>query len=374
MTDLHKPLGPKESPAGASRWPIAFVGLLGIIVLALLGYWAWQSSRSDSVVVSLNEPQPAAKNPKPAEPAANSTEPLETVPAPEPPTSTGGNTKTPEPPVFKPQQTVLKKRDAWQPVPDLIEPSEYGPLPRVGTSGLRPLDAYSQSPGAIGGARIAIVVGGLGISQTGTKQAIEQLPSSITLAYSPAGNSLQRWMQVARKQGHEVVLQIPMEPLGYPEIDPGRGTLVSTAAQGENLSRLRWSLGRMSNYPLVINYLGANFSNQEKVLRPILEEIKARGLGWMDDGTVRASKSLDIAEAIRLPHVNANFVLDARQEPARIDAQLKALELLARRRGYAIATATAFPLSVKQIAAWVKEAEKNGLQIVPVSNLLRDYK
>ena len=105
-----------------------------------------------------------------------------------------------------------------------------------------------------------------------------------------------------------------------------------------------------------------------------MEELNKRGLGWLDDGTVQASTSLDIAEEIRLPHANASFVLDGRRGGSKIKAQLAALELYARRRGFAIATATAFPDTIVELAKWAKTANKKGIQIVPLSNLIRDYK
>ena len=86
------------------------------------------------------------------------------------------------------------------PLPDLVEKSEFGSLPRISNSNVRPLDAYSQSSGLTGANRVALIVGGLGLSQTGTQAAIKALPPSISLGFSPFGNSLQRWMQNADRK------------------------------------------------------------------------------------------------------------------------------------------------------------------------------
>ncbi|WP_412160064.1 divergent polysaccharide deacetylase family protein, partial [Pantoea sp. SIMBA_079] len=67
-------------------------------------------------------------------------------------------------------------------------------------------------------------MGGLGLSQTGSMEAIDKLPQEVTLGFAPQGNSLQRWMQAARQNGHELVLQLPMEPFDYPRVNPGRNT------------------------------------------------------------------------------------------------------------------------------------------------------
>ncbi|MEL6966906.1 MAG: divergent polysaccharide deacetylase family protein [Pseudomonadota bacterium] len=294
--------------------------------------------------------------------------------APASPSSSPSTVQRGNQPTFAPRGVASARRAPGLPNPELTEPSEFGRLPKIGTSGRRPLDEYSQSTGSVGANRVAIIVGGLGLSQTGTLEAIEKLPSSITLGFSPFGNSLQRWMRQGRSEGHEIILQLPMEPLGYPTISPGPRTLTSKATKGANLGNLRWSLGRVTNYPLVMNYLGAGVLNQPAALEPMFDEIKKRGLGFLDDGSVPASQAVALAKRMRLPYVQASVVLDGDQKPDKIDAQLKALESLARQRGFAVGVATAFPVSIERIARWVKEKSGSDLQIVPVSNFVRDYK
>jgi hypothetical protein len=89
---------------------------------------------------------------------------------------------------------------AGGPDPGLTEMSAFGPLPRLSPDGRRPRDAYARRAPAVppGTPRIAIVVGGLGLSQTGTQKAIEALPEDVTLAFAPLGSSLQRWVEKAR--------------------------------------------------------------------------------------------------------------------------------------------------------------------------------
>ena len=180
-------------------------------------------------------------------------------------------------------------------------------------------------------------------------------------------------MQNARREGHEVVLQLPMEPLGYPTINPGPRTLVSGVEQGQNLMNLRWALGRMTNYPVVMNYLGAGFTSKPNALRPVLKEIRDRGLGYIDDGSASASEAIRLSQDLRLPHASGNIIVDSDRDKDRMRNNLKALESLAKARGYAIATASAFPESVEVIKEWAQDAEKRDIIIVPVSNLLKDY-
>ncbi|TGV30022.1 divergent polysaccharide deacetylase family protein, partial [bacterium M00.F.Ca.ET.168.01.1.1] len=72
----------------------------------------------------------------------------------------------------------------------LIEASDSGPLPIRSADGRRPFDVYARPWSGSRGARVAIVIGGLAVSQTGTQAAIAKLPAEVTLAFAPQGNSI----------------------------------------------------------------------------------------------------------------------------------------------------------------------------------------
>src|SRR5690606_10364291 len=113
---------------------------------------------------------------------------------------------------------------------------------------------YARPWSGARGARVAIVVSGLTVSQTGTQAAIAQLPPEVTLAFASGGNSIDRWVREARRKGHEILMQVPLEPFDYPNVNPGRNTLTTNADADENIDRLRWSLSRTTNYTGVVNY------------------------------------------------------------------------------------------------------------------------
>ena len=69
--------------------------------------------------------------------------------------------------------------------------------------------------------------------------------------------------------------------------------------------------------------------------------------------------------------LQADVVLDADTSQAAIDARLDRLAAIAAERGYAIATGTAFPTTVDRVAAFARSAERHGVVIVPVSDLVR---
>ncbi|SFB54157.1 Uncharacterized conserved protein YibQ, putative polysaccharide deacetylase 2 family [Rhizobium sp. NFR07] len=234
------------------------------------------------------------------------------------------------------------------------------------------MDQYARPWSGARGTRIAIVVGGLGLSQTGSQKAVQQLPAGVTLAFAASGNSLQRWMQEARRKGHEILLQVPLEPFDYPANDPGPGTLLTGSSAKENLSRLHDAMAQLTNYTGVMNYQGGRYLSDEKALRPVLQDLANRGLLFLDDGTSPLSKTGTVSDTTNLPHAFADVVLDAQLQTQAILRKLDDLERIADRQGTAIGVASAFDESIEAIRQWSEEATQRGIEIVGVSAVVRD--
>jgi hypothetical protein len=264
-----------------------------------------------------------------------------------------------------------------RPAPDqrLVEKVAHGLIPRVAPDGTRPSRFYARPvprpPGpAVSRPRVAILVGGLGLSQNTTNDAIGRLPPEVTLAFAPYGGNLQALVNRARGDGHEVMLQLPMEPFDFPANDPGPQTLLTSLGAEANVDRLHWSLSRFAGFTGVTNHMGARFTANGTALRPILADLRARGLTFLDDGSSPRTQAPEIAREIGLGHARAHVTLDAVARPDRIDDALAQLEAEAMRSGQAIGVASALPVSIERIARWSRELDRRGVTLVPVSALV----
>jgi polysaccharide deacetylase 2 family uncharacterized protein YibQ len=262
--------------------------------------------------------------------------------------------------------------DARTPVErQALENSSYGAIPRIAPNGARPAELYARAadPGssAKSGPRIAIVVSGLGISTSLTQQAIKVLPAPVTLAFSPYGSSLEGSVTGARAKGHEVLLQAPMEPFDFPDNDPGPKALLTSLSPTQNLDRLHWLMSRVQGYVGIVNSMGDRFTSSEAALAPVLRDIAARGLIYVDNGASPRSLAGQIAGASSMPFAQVEMVLDAVPTAAHIDAALAQLEASAREHGSAVGIAAAAPASIERIGQWAKAAEGRGIILVPIT-------
>lgn len=364
--DLNKPLGltpERKPPKRRFRYAAAAIAA-SVVVIATAAWFIIPGTKGPTATAVINAPTTAG--PIAPDRTGSTPPPGEGLVGVQP---TGGLTDLGEVVIHDPSEQQPIEL-ASLPQKDLVEVSDDGPLPRISATGTRPLDAYAR-PTESGGddIRIAIVVGGLGLDTDGTRQAISALPGAVTLAFAPYGENLRASAAAARIAGHELLLQIPLEPFNYPKTDPGHNTLTADASPEENRGRLHWLLSRMTNYVGVMNYMGARFTGETDAMAPVMAELGQRGLLYLDDGSSARSKAAELAGGVT-PFLRADLILDADLSSGAIDDRLRQLQAIARERGYAIATATAFPLSVERIAAFAKTAADKGIAIVPLTGIL----
>lgn len=255
--------------------------------------------------------------------------------------------------------------------PKLTEATRHGAIPKIGPDGSRPSSRYAQPRELPAGKKdtplVAIIVGGLGISTSGTADAFTKLPATVTFALTPYGADLEKLAERARAGSHELLLQVPMEPYDYPDNDPGPQTLLTSLTTEQNIDRLHWLMSRFQGYVGLISYMGARFTAGEQSLAPVLRETAKRGLIYVDDGASSRSIASQLAGTQNLPFARTDVVLDAVPTPPEIDHALARLEMKARESGTAVGFATAQPATVARIAEWAKKAEARGLFLVPIT-------
>ncbi|MEO0328059.1 MAG: divergent polysaccharide deacetylase family protein [Pseudomonadota bacterium] len=389
-SELNKPLRKRKSASSSSRR--AVIVTLSLVFLVFAGpffhfYDGWSQlaslvTREEENVVIVENTEPVKSND--AEETQLVDEDQETYPADRTHTldPDGGDLQVVESEgqlvAITPRKPPTRRQEASQahlPDPELIERGATGVIPKKSADGLRAMDVYSRQPdteGNFGIARVVIVIGGLGISQTSTQQAVRDLPPSVTLAFAPYGNSLPRWVQDARKQGHELLLQVPMEPLDFPQNNPGPHTIKATADLEENLANLHWAMSRITNYVGISNYLGNKILQQPASLSPVFAEIAGRGLLFFEDGSVKNSVGKGVAIKELLPYASADILLDQVRSRSAIVEKLNQLSEQAKRTGLAIAIGNAFPETINLVSQYATQAARNGIEITPLTAIVKD--
>jgi hypothetical protein len=189
----------------------------------------------------------------------------------------------------------------------------------------------------------------------------------VVLAFSPYGRNLQAFANRARAAGHELMLELPLEPYDYPDNDPGPHTLLSGLTAARNIDRLHWVMSRFSGYAGLVVTEGGRFTSQEAALTPVLEEIGGRGLRLLDTGASPRSLVPRLGAPAGVEALSAVRRIDAQVSRTEIDRALLDLERIARNGGRAVGIGFAYPVTVEQIVAWAPTLRAKGIALVPLS-------
>jgi len=272
---------------------------------------------------------------------------------------------------------ITNTRNSLTKAPILAISEDYpdGILPKIAANGRKASELYAKQPlmsDMQGEApRIALVIGGMGLNEKLTRKAIADLPASVTFAFAPYGSNLQAQVDRARDGGHEVFLQLPMEPVGFPGTNPGPKTLQADADAKANGDNLLWHLSRFAGYAGVINYMGGRFLSSPNALRPILTEVKRRGLSYIEDASIKNTLTDQVAGNINMPVRHGVVVIDQAGDGASIATALDNLEQEAKKGGIAIGTGSGLDVTIDTVRDWISEARKRGVIIVPASASFR---
>ena len=334
---------------------------------------------------------PTAMTPSPATPQASGTgtstaQPQSTpaAAAPAPAKGTKGKGAAPAPVetagLVTPAATAAAYREipvlpAGKPLsapdPNYTETTEAGTLPRArGSQGVwkayaRPFDGPADKP------RVAIIITGLGLSRAATLAAISQMAGGITLAFDPHTRNLEEWVGLGRSNGHEALLHLPMEPNDFPVSDPGPMALLTDFDAVQNIARMHQVLASAIGYVGVIQIMGSKFAASDAALRPALEELKKRGLLFVNVPSGTEDRGFAVAQEIGLPVTRVDLKLDSDLSAAAIDSQINELEKIAREKGRAVAIAEAYPITLARLSMWMQSLSLKEITLAPVSAMVQ---
>lgn len=276
-------------------------------------------------------------------------------------------------------QALLTAREELKPAQfeALQVATQDGMLPRKDASGLTPRQAYAYQTPMLptGTKKLAVIVLEMGLTDRLTQSALA-LPAPVTLAYDATATGLADQINAARAAGHEVMLDIPMEPRTYPLDDPGPDTLLVSAPPRLLLEQLRALLARGPGAVALLSRSGDYFMTQSGALWPILQELGLRGLGWVslgqkDSQNGETDLSMAVAEKQKLPAARATLVLDEQPGDSAVRSQFDAALTQLETSGQVLVIVHAYPATLTLLNMLLQTLPGRGIALVPASSLLQ---
>jgi uncharacterized protein len=215
--------------------------------------------------------------------------------------------------------------------------------------------------------KIAIVIDDMGLDMRDSNRAAA-LPGFITLSYMPYATRLREQTRDAREQGHELLLHMPMEPVGHD--DPGPGALLVDLPANEIRQRFQTALASFVGFDGVNNHMGSKFTANSAGMEIVIDELRQRNLFFLDSRTSAKSVGESLARQEGLPTIARDVFLDDDITLKAVNAQLERVEYVAKHKGYAVAIGHPHAITLQALEAWLPEAEKQGFELVPLRELV----
>ncbi len=376
---------PKATPA--QIWTRR--GIMAALLLALLGGGGWWTWKEGILTRSVGESEPVSGTLPgglpPARIAASAPE-TTSLPAPDapvegPPGQDQLARLTQPPPPPQPMMDYQPPRYdtlpliqesltlAQAPVADLVQETPEGPLP-TRADGRVPWEVYGRPvEQQLGLPKVAVLLWDLGLRSNATEAAVQRLPGAVTLAYSAYSHDMADQLTAARSDGHELLLTLPLQPLDFPNEDPGRKALMQFLETETNLGRLHRIMGSGSGYVGFMTRWGGAFTQDPDKLRPILADIRDRGL-ILVPGPDTAPVVIQTASALKVPMVPIDVAIAANTEPARARALLDRAVDMAAENGRAVVALPPAPAYYHTLMTWLNDRENTDFELMPVTSLV----
>ncbi len=213
---------------------------------------------------------------------------------------------------------------------------------------------------------VAIVMDDLGPDVTASRQAI-LLPPAITMSFLPYARDVAELVRAARARGHEVIVHVPMQPLG-PE-DPGPGALRVDLSAAQNRRRLSWDLSRIPGADGINNHMGSRFTADRAALEPVLGLLSGTRDFFLDSRTTAKTQVVPLARRFGILSAGRDVFLDDIQRREYVLGQLRQLLTLAERNGVAIAIGHPHAVTLKALKWWI--ARHPGVHLVRLRTAVR---
>ncbi len=220
------------------------------------------------------------------------------------------------------------------------------------------------------GPLLTIIMDDLGRS-TYTAEMLLSISEKVTFAILPDEPHAAQVAEMAHAAGREVMLHTPMEPQGYPAVNPGKEALFVKYNDAEIRRRFDSLLARIPHASGANNHMGSRFTEDARALSTVMESLHEKNLFFIDSRTTGRSRAPEVARQHGVPTMNRDVFLDNVADVDAVIREIRRLEGKARRQGMAIGICHPYPETLEALRKELPGLAARGVTVVPVSVLLQ---
>lgn len=217
--------------------------------------------------------------------------------------------------------------------------------------------------------KIAIIIDDFGYD-TGLARSFAELDIPLCMSVLPRAPRTRDVVEIIKGHHRELLLHMPMEPKGYPGLNPGPGALLCRMSREETKELVRRHLREVPEASGVNNHMGSLLTERREQMTAFLEEIRNKDLFFIDSRTSGSSVAYRLAKEMGVRSAKRNVFLDNEPSKNAIDIQMERLLGIARHRGSAIGIAHPFPGTLRALESRLERLRAE-VELVSASQLAK---
>ncbi|WP_320169910.1 divergent polysaccharide deacetylase family protein [Maridesulfovibrio sp.] len=216
--------------------------------------------------------------------------------------------------------------------------------------------------------KMAIVIDDMG-EDLRLAEGLAALERPVTFSIWPNSSHVGRTVKIARKHGIEIMIHLPMQPKGYPKVNPGSDALLVGMSGNKIRMTVNEAVKKVPGAVGLNNHMGSKFTEDYKGMKEVMAALKKHRLFFLDSRTTPDSAGPKAARIAGVTLYERNIFLDNVKDVSAIKYQLSKAAEVARKKGQSIAIGHPHRETLKAIRLWMKE-NRGRVNIVPVHMLV----
>jgi polysaccharide deacetylase 2 family uncharacterized protein YibQ len=221
---------------------------------------------------------------------------------------------------------------------------------------------------------MAIVINDLEVSRTDVATQFIGIDRPLTFSINPWRGAGRKWGVSVAERDQEVLVNLPMEPVNYPRISPGRPAILVNQSVAENRRVVREAISVLPMAGGFKNFMGGRATAHSEIMEVVLGEVKKSRRFFIDSRSSEKSVAIKTAGQLAVPSGSAWGIVDTDDNQERIAAVLDQASFTALEEGPVIVIAHARPNTLAVLEDRMQLLALRGIQFVHASSLVTQGK
>ncbi|PHS72743.1 MAG: hypothetical protein COB22_03950 [Cycloclasticus sp.] len=217
---------------------------------------------------------------------------------------------------------------------------------------------------------ISIIIDDMGYRLKEGVEAIN-LPAALTYALLPNAPHTEHLSKLARQQGKEIMLHMPMQ--ATLDESPEQGVLALDMSEKQVVETMKKAFAKVPDAVGMNNHRGSLLTRHPGHMTWVMSEINKKGIFFVDSRTSKKTVAEKVAKEFHVPVLRRDVFLDHEMDIASIERQLQKLIQIAKKQGRAIAIGHPHSVTLSVLNDALPRLKALNIEVVPVSEQIQDF-